>query len=140
MRYIVGTICLIGSLCSLFFVPDPPPAPGLTLDGKCVRVLDGDTIEVESTVRYRIRLLDCWAPELRTSNVAEKQRGLKSKSRMVQLAEGKPLRITIPLTGDLGDATTMSRVLGRAWLEDGRELSEIMVSENLATKTKEPAP
>ena len=122
--------------CGFASMPPAPPAPGLTIDAKCVRVLDGDTIEVESTVRYRIRLLDCWAPESRTSNVAEKQRGLRSKSRMVQLAEGQPVRVSIPLTGDLTDATTLGRFLGRAWLEDGRELSEIMVAEGLATKTK----
>ena len=137
MRYAFGFICWIGALLSLFFVPDPPTSPGLTLDAKCIRVLDGDTIECESTVRYRVRLIDCWAPESRTSDVAEKQRGLKSKSRMVQLADGKALRITIPLTGDLTDATTLGRILGRAWLEDGRELSEVMVSEGLATKEKQ---
>lgn len=113
-----------------------PPATGLTLDGKCVRVIDGDTIEVEFTTKARVRLIDCWCPESRTSDVAEKQRGLKSKNRMIQLAEGRSVRISVPLTGDLSDATTLSRVLGRAWLPDGRELSEVMVSEGLATKTK----
>ena len=113
-----------------------PPSPGLTLDATCIRVLDGDTIELQKTTTFRLRLEDCWCPETRTSDVAEKQRGLKSKARMVQLADGKLLRITIPLTGDLTDATTLSRFLGRAWLADGRELSEVMVSEGLATKTK----
>jgi len=135
LRGFITTFC-IGMMLSGLTGPDEPPSPGLTLDAKCIRVLDGDTIECQSTVTYRVRLLDCWCPETRTSNVAEKQRGLKSKSRMVQLADGKQLRITIPLTGDLTDATTLGRLLGRAWLEDGRELSEIMVSENLATKTK----
>ena len=113
-----------------------PPSPGLTLDATCIRVLDGDTIECQTTTTFRLRLIDCWCPETRTSDVAEKQRGLKSKARMAKLADGKLLRIQIPLTGDLTDATTLSRVLGRAWLEDGRELSEVMVSEGLATKTK----
>jgi endonuclease YncB( thermonuclease family) len=113
-----------------------PPSPGLTFDATCIRVLDGDTIECESTVRYQIRLIDCWAPESRTKDLEEKRRGMKSKVRLIELAVGEPLRITIPLTGDLTDATTLSRFLGRAWLADGRELSEIMVSEGLATKTK----
>lgn len=134
MKYTLATLAVI---CLGMAVPDAPPtSPGLTLDARCIRVLDGDTIECESKVTYRVRLIDCWAPETRTSDVAEKQRGLRSKNRMVQLADGKPLRITIPLTGDLTDATTLGRILGRAWLEDGRELSEIMVEEKLATKTK----
>ena len=129
----------IATFCIGLMLPgaDAPPSPGLTLDARCIRVLDGDTIECESKVTYRVRLIDCWAPETRTSDIAEKQRGLKSKSRMVQLADGKQLRITIPLTGDLTDATTLGRVLGHVWLEDGRELSEIMVSEKLATKEKQ---
>ncbi len=115
---------------------EPPPANSLTLDAKCIRVIDGDTLVVESTVRYQIRILDCWAPESRTSNVAEKQRGLRSKARMVQLADGKPLRVSIPLTGDLTDSTTLGRFLGHVWLEDGRDLGALMVEEGLATKTK----
>jgi len=125
-----------GLLFESFIQDSPPPANSLTLDAKCVRVLDGDTIEVESVVRYRVRLLDCWAPESRTSDVEEKQRGLKSKNRMIQLADGKTVRVSIPLTGDLTDATTLGRLLGRVWLEDGRELSEVMVSEGLATSSK----
>ena len=138
MRYLIGSICWVAALSSLFFVPDPPPAPGLTLDGSVVRVVDGDTIVVESRVQYHVRLIDCWCPESRTSDAAEKVRGLASKARMVELTSGQRIRVSIPLTGDLTDATTMSRVLGRAWLEDGRELSEVMVAEGLATKIKVP--
>ena len=137
LRGFITTFAIGLMLSGLTGPNEPPTAPGLTLDARCIRVIDGDTIECQSTVTYRVRLLDCWCPETRTSDIAEKQRGLKSKNRMVQLADGKPLRITIPLTGDLTDATTLGRLLGRAWLEDGRELSEIMVSENLATKTKQ---
>jgi len=132
----LGGTCVV-LLCGIALgYADPPPSPGLTLDAKCIRVIDGDTIEVEFKTTARVRLLDCWSPESRTSDVAEKQRGLRSKNRMIQLAEGKPVRVSIPLTGDLTDATTMSRVLGRAWLEDGRELSEIMVAEGLAIPSK----
>lgn len=111
-------------------------APAITLDARCVRVIDGDTIKCESTVKYQVRIIDCWAPESRTKNLAEKRRGLKSKARMVQLAYDKPVRVSIPLTGDLTDSTTLGRLLGHVWLEDGRELGETMVSEGLATATK----
>lgn len=138
-------ICLLlvsgccGSECSAQSVI-VAPNPGITLDARCIRVIDGDTIVVESTVMYQVRLIDCWTPESRTKNLAEKRRGLASKARMIDLADGKPLRITIPLTGDLTDSTTLGRLLGRAWLEDGRELSEIMVAEGLATKSKKDNP
>ncbi len=115
---------------------EPPPANSLTLDARCIRVIDGDTLVCESTVRYQIRIIGCWSPESRTKNLAEKKRGLKSKARMIELAEGRQLRVSIPLTGDLTDSTTLGRFLGHVWLEDGRDLGEMMVREGLATKTK----
>ena len=124
------------SIALICFFTESAPSPSLTIDGQCVRVIDGDTIVVETRTQYHVRLIDCWAPESRTSDIAEKQLGLKSKNRMIQIAEGKPVRVSIPLTGDLGDSTTMGRVLGRVWLEDGRELSPLMVSEGLATEAK----
>ena len=131
MKY---TLAHIAMLCVAFYEPQPP-ANSLTLDARCIRVIDGDTIEVESKVVYRVRILDCWAPESRTSDVVEKQRGLRSKARMVQLVDGKPVRVSIPLTGDLTDSATLGRVLGHVWLDD-KSLAEIMVAEGLATKTK----
>lgn len=140
---IIGVLSLV---VDLSIPPSPasdhPQQPSLTLDGKVIRVIDGDTIIVETKSQFHIRLIDCWAPESRTSDIAEKQRGLRSKNRMIQLAEGRSVRVSVPLTGDLTEATTMSRVLGRVWLNvDGVpqsvDLSSQMVSEGLATKTKE---
>ena len=116
-----------------------PPAPSIVLDGECVRVIDGDTIVVRSTIEYHVRLIDCWAPEARTKDPEEKQRGLAAKTRMNELAHTQKLRIAIPIGGEVGDSITMGRVLGRAWLNDGRELSEIMVNDGLATKSKQGA-
>ena len=117
------------------------PPRGMTIDGTVVRVIDGDTIVVESRVQYHVRLLDCWAPESRTKDNAEKQRGLTAKSRMKTLAENKPVRVFLPATDDLTEMITMGRVLGRAWILNGDapttpDLSTIMVSECLATPKK----
>lgn len=137
MRYLaIAAVCPL-----LYLLSESPPSPGLTLDAECVRVIDGDTIEVEVKTRFHVRLIDCWAPESRTSDVTEKQKGLRSKARMIQLAEGRPVRVHVPLRKDITDVTTMGRVLGRVWLNtDGvperADLSERMVSEGLATKEK----
>lgn len=130
-------------------VPDPRftkaavqcPPKGITIDGQIVRVIDGDTVVVRSHVEYHVRLLDCWAPESRTSNAKEKTRGLRSKARMQQLATDKPVRVHLPGQSDLTDMVTLGRVLGRIWvLEDNepapQDLSSIMVAEKLATPTK----
>jgi endonuclease YncB( thermonuclease family) len=119
---------------------DCPPR-GITLDAEVVRVIDGDTIVVASTVEYHVRLLDCWAPESRTKDAAEKERGLKSKARMNELVTGKAVRVHLPGQSDITDMVTFGRVLGRVWLLHSgvpavRDVSTIMVDENLATTTK----
>lgn len=114
-----------------------PNEPSIVLPAECIRVIDGDTIVVRSSILYHVRLIDCWAPESRTKNTAEKAKGLLSKARMAELAQkGNKLTVAIPIGDDLSDSITLGRILGRVWLEDGRELSEIMVTEGLATKSK----
>lgn len=120
---------------------DCPPT-GITIDAQVVRVIDGDTIVVASTVEYHVRLLDCWAPESRTKDAGEKERGLKSKARMADLVTGKTVRVHLPGQSDITDMVTLGRVLGRVWiLHSGvpaaRDVSSIMVNENLATPTKQ---
>ena len=44
---------------------------GLTLPGNVLDVHDGDTVTVEVKRTLRIRLLDCWAPELRDAGGLE---------------------------------------------------------------------
>ena len=128
-------------LSGFFLIAITSPDPSLTLDGKIIRVIDGDTVVVESRTQYHVRLLDCWCPETRTLDLVEKYKGLLAKSRMVELAKDKNVRVNIPLSTNITKMTTLDRVLGRVWLNvdgipDSRDLSEIMVSEGFATKTK----
>lgn len=121
------------------------PPKGFCIDGRIVRVIDGDTVVVRSEVEYHVRLLDCWAPESRTTDLAEKTKGLKSKARMTEIATGKPVRVHMPASGSVTDMVTMGRVLGRVWItQDGKpeqiDLSGLMVSEGLATTTKQGRP
>lgn len=111
---------------------------GLTFGGKVTRVLDGDTLEVEVRRTVRIRLLDCWAPETRTRDLEEKQRGLAAKRALTELVHGAEVVVEVPIEGDakFGDAMSMGRVLGRVRLE-GADVSEVMVSAGHATKEKE---
>ena len=55
------------------------PPKGITTDVKLVKVIDGDTVDVEITRKVRVRLLDCYAPETRTRDTAEKVKGFESK-------------------------------------------------------------
>jgi len=45
------------------------PSLGWTTRASIERVIDGDTLDVTICRRVRVRLLDCWAPELRTRDL-----------------------------------------------------------------------
>ncbi|MDD4888287.1 MAG: hypothetical protein PHU85_00010 [Phycisphaerae bacterium] len=117
-----------------------PPKPGLALPAQVVRMVDGDTAVVEIRVCFHVRLLDCWAPETRTKDLAEKSRGQADRSLAEQLLaeQGRDVTLLVPLPadGDLGKAITMSRILGRVYLKDGRELGALIVERGFATKAK----
>jgi endonuclease YncB( thermonuclease family) len=120
-----------------------PPEPAIIADGQCVNVVDADTVDVRLSMTVRVRLLDAWAPEkfAKHGDQSEKARGLAAKARAKELIEGKSVRVTIPLRDALKDMLTLNRVLGRVGrLNDAGEvefdLSEKIVAEGLATKTK----
>lgn len=134
-------------------VPDPVgtavacPPRGLTIDGEVIRVLDGDTIEITSCVIYRVRLLDCWAPESRTTNLAEKAAGLRAKDRMTEIAHGRQVRVHVPTdSSELVDIITLGRVLGHVWPLDPQgqpervTLNARMIADGLAWPTKDQMP
>ena len=128
-----------------------PQTTGLIADGVVTRVLDGDTIEVECRFSHRIRLIDCWAHEttLRMGTTEEEKRqGLAAKAFLenaILATTNNHVRVYIPgHDGRLNEASTMSRILGRAWLrrpgEDrpavNTDISDLMVRAGMATKTK----
>jgi endonuclease YncB( thermonuclease family) len=121
-----------------------PPAPGWTTQARCLRVIDGDTIEVEVRRVIRVRMLDCWAPESRidrrvpeAAQTDEKAAGIASRENLRQLCEGKDVIVQIPSGEDVGKAITMGRWLGNVWVEgDGESLSEKQVAGGFAETTK----
>ncbi len=109
----------------------PPPQPQLVLPGRVVRVVDGDTLDVEVTLRVRVRLLDCWAPEVRT------EQGKKAAQRMRELVKDGKCRLVVPLPadGELRRCFTFGRVLGRVYC-GGQDVGRQLVREGLASSHK----
>jgi len=107
-----------------------PPTPQLQLPCKITEVYDGDTVTVEVTLKARVRLLDCWAPELRDT-------GGKASRDNLKPYEGKEAILQIPLEGvdRLDDVLTFGRILGNIYVEDV-SLSEEQVGKGFATKKK----
>jgi endonuclease YncB( thermonuclease family) len=113
------------------------PKLGLTARAIVDRVIDGDTLDVLITVPVRVRMLDCWAPEI---TGGEKLDGLASKALLEQMAPvGSPVHVNIP-TGDidaLAGVFTFGRVLGEVWrVGDDESLSALMVAAGAATREK----
>lgn len=111
-----------------------PPTPSLNLVATINDVVDGDTLDVSVTHSFRVRLIDCWAPETRGE---EKERGLEAKRHMIRLAAGKDAVVTIPLHDDLSKSLTLGRVLGRVHvIGQEKDLSTQMIESGHATKEK----
>jgi len=130
---------VFAALCVLFCLPvdaDAPPPRGLSTVATVVRVLDGDTIEVDVRTRVKIRIKDCWAPETRTKNESEKQRGIASKSHLEELLPvGSELAVFIPMTGRIEDMLTFGRVVADVW-KNGENVAELQVKAGHAQRSK----
>jgi len=129
------------------FAPEQAPQPAWTTEAKVLRVIDGDTIEVQIDRTFRVRMLDCWAPESRrdprlgeSERAAEKTKGQAAKENLTSLANGREVIVSVPLSaeGDVAQVWTMGRVLGHVWLVDDREesLSEKQVRAGFAEVVK----
>ena len=114
-----------------------PPEPGVVVDGSIVRAIDGDTLELEFVRRVRVRLVDCWAAESRTSDVAEKRVGLEAKE-FAKRYEGSECRLVVRTDGhdDLGDGLTFGRVLGDVFV-NGESVAAAIVAAGHAFRTKQ---
>lgn len=135
-------ICLVMAGCCLLL--EKHPQPGIVLRGIVTETHDGDTITISVTHRIRVRLLECWAPEItkdsrlpESKQAAEKAAGIASREHLKGLSLGKEVVLQIPADEDLLKATTMGRVLGTVWLDGAdKSLNEIQVESGHATREK----
>lgn len=120
-------------------VPADVAEPVLTVEAgsywpcRVVRVLDGDTLDVEVRKVYRIRLLDCWAAEL---HGPQKEAGIRARVNLESLAKDKSGIVVIPWKPEAKDELTLNRYLGRL-IVNGVDVGKEQVRKKLAGKTKE---
>jgi endonuclease YncB( thermonuclease family) len=111
---------------------------GVTTRAKIDRVVDGDTVDVHLIIPLRVRLLDCWAPEMHGE---DRVAGAIAKAELEKLLPiGSVVHLDVPTqdASALGDVLTFGRVLGDVYIEGEEEsVSEKMVARNLATKEKQ---
>jgi len=95
--------------------------PGLILKVNPKRVIDGDTVAVEVTLKFHVRLRGVYAPELHNDDGS----GEISKNRLEDLlnraeAEEKSVYLYVPSNSpnDLMDSHSFNRVVGDLFIED----------------------
>mgnify|MGYP002639283032 CR=1 FL=1 len=115
-----------------------PPPRGISTEAVVEEWYDGDTCVVTLKLQCRVRLLDCWAPEVTGK---QKPAGLLSKAKARKLVpEGSTIRLFLPTTGRLQDSLTFGRALGTIWYREAdgewKNVSEEMVAAGFATREK----
>jgi micrococcal nuclease len=101
-------------------------------NAKVLKVIDGDTLEVEFDLGFKIsfidkiRLLGINTPEIYGKN---KDLGIKSKNRTSELV---PIGSNIIIRTHKDQREKYGRYLAHVVLPDGRILNDILLSEGLA--------
>lgn len=145
MRWILGVFLLVVETIVVLFAiavscEATEPVAALQLRGVVVDVYDGDTVTVEFKLLARVRLLDCWAPEIKTTDANEKRRGLNARDFLKGMADKKPVVVVVPLdeANRLDDLFTFGRLLGHIYLRgEDESLSEKMRTAGHATASKQ---
>tara|TARA_B100001113_G_scaffold41614_1_gene29481 strand:- start:551 stop:895 length:345 start_codon:yes stop_codon:yes gene_type:complete len=100
---------------------------------KCLKVVDGDTIDArvdlgfDTFKKVRIRLVGINAPESRTRDLEEKERGLAAKARVKQLISENKNKFVLHSQG----VGKFGRCLGEIYLGDSK-LNDILINEGHA--------
>ena len=106
---------------------------------KVVRVIDGDTVDVDIDLGFgiwlrkeRVRIMGIDTPESRTRDKVEKKFGLASKANLKQLLkDGAILKTQVSKKGE-DMKGKFGRILGDFILDDGRKVTEVLIDEGHA--------
>ncbi len=114
------------------------PENGYTTEATVVRVVDGDTVEVEIRRRFIIRLTDdqrtpYWNVEEKTTELGKQAICFLNKI----LYWGKKVKVFIPTNNpeNLMDFNSFSRIVGKIWV-DSRRVTDIMDEEGYSNRSK----
>jgi micrococcal nuclease len=106
-----------------------------TYSAKLIRVIDGDTIDLEIdlgfdiSIRQRLKLYGVDTPDSRSVNSDTKQKGLEAKQRLTEL-----LPRQFKITTILNKRGKYGRVLGTIFLTEKDSGNEVNVNELMVTE------
>ena len=105
---------------------------------KVVRVIDGDTVDVDIDLGFgiwlrkeRVRIMGIDTPESRTRDKVEKKFGLASKAKLKQLLKDGAIKTQVSKKGE-DMKGKFGRILGDFILDDGRKVTEVLIDEGHA--------
>ena len=104
-------------------------------NAKCLRVVDGDTVDAQIDLGFdthkiiRIRLVGINAPESRTRDLEEKERGLAAKARVKQILKDNKNEFILHSQG----VGKYGRCLGEIFLGDVK-LNDLLITEGHAVE------
>ena len=108
-------------------------------DVTVIKVVDGDTVDVDIDLGFgiclkdeRVRIMGIDTPESRTSDAVEKLFGTAAKNRLYSLLEKDAKLITTEDKNGEDMKGKFGRILGDFRAADGRLVTEIMISEGHA--------
>lgn len=130
MKYLTWILCLLAAQWVT------AQEPQIVVPCKVVDVYDGDTVTVRVTLDVRVRLLDCWSPEVKTKDATEKAYGIHARETLREMIDGRDATLIVPLNGErLDDVFTFGRLLARLRV-GGLDVSEEMVRMGVADEVK----
>lgn len=115
------------------------PELGWVTDVKYIKNYDADSIDLEIRKKIRVRLLDCWAPEIKSKDQYKKEIAKEGRDFVNSvLSSAKEIRLFIPTeqSGDFSHLMTFDRLLGYIWV-DGKNLNELIVKNEFASSKKD---
>lgn len=122
----------------IFNRPSPSPTPtvtqqvlGATTQAKVTRIIDGDTIEIETG--QKIRLIGIDTPEMDNFGKERECYALEAKNKLEEMVLDK----AAVLEKDVSETDRFGRLLRYVWL-DGEMVNEKMVREGYATAATFP--
>lgn len=114
------------------------PALGITARAEVERVVDGDTVDVVLRIPVRVRLLDCWAPELHGDDRVAGNAAKVQMQKFLPVGSHVVLNVPTAKVDAMAGVLTFGRVLGHIYHPGKDEsISVQMVRTGLASEVKQ---
>jgi len=130
---------LILILCIACFSQITKPRAKIVVPCRVVEIVDGDTLTIETKIRIRVRMKDCWADELHSRYPELRVKAQQSKQHLASIALNRDGLLQIDLDGidRLDKLFSFGRIIGNVYLKNQtKTLAQRQVEAGYATATK----